>query len=79
VTLNNTIEGTRFTHIPEVDAPLIADASSNILAEQIDVERFGVIYAGAQKNIGPAGLTVVIIRRDLIQSLQLPSYLQYAS
>ena len=79
VTLNNTIEGTRFTHIPEIDVPLIADASSNILAEQIDVERFGVIYAGAQKNIGPAGLTVVIIRRDLIQSLQLPSYLQYAS
>lgn len=79
VTLNNTIEGTRFTHIPEIDIPLIADASSNILAEQIDVERFGAIYAGAQKNIGPAGLTVVIIRRDLIQSLQLPSYLQYAS
>lgn len=79
VTLNNTIEGTRFTHIPEIDVPLIADASSNILAEQIDVERFGVIYAGAQKNIGPAGLTVVIIRRDLIQSLELPSYLQYVS
>ena len=79
VTLNNTIEGTRFTHIPEIDIPLIADASSNILAEQIDVERFGVIYAGAQKNIGPAGLTLVIIRRDLIRSLQLPSYLQYAS
>lgn len=79
VTLNNTIEGTRFTHLPEIDVPLIADASSNILSEQIDVERFGVIYAGAQKNIGPAGLTVVIIRRDLIQSLELPSYLQYGS
>ncbi|WP_240542702.1 3-phosphoserine/phosphohydroxythreonine transaminase [Exiguobacterium qingdaonense] len=79
VTLNNTIEGTRFTNIPEMDIPLVADASSNILAEKIDVERFGVIYAGAQKNIGPAGLTVVIIRRDLIQSLSLPSYLSYAS
>ncbi|MDE0564501.1 3-phosphoserine/phosphohydroxythreonine transaminase [Exiguobacterium sp. B2(2022)] len=79
VTLNNTIEGTRFTTIPETDVPLIADASSNILAEQIDVERFGVIYAGAQKNIGPAGLTVVIIRRDLIQSMELPSYLHYGS
>ncbi|WP_215112929.1 3-phosphoserine/phosphohydroxythreonine transaminase [Exiguobacterium sp. s63] len=79
VTLNNTIEGTRFTNIPDVDVPVIADASSNILAEQIDVERFGMIYAGAQKNIGPAGLTVVIIRRDLIQSMELPSYLHYAS
>ncbi|MGA9468265.1 MAG: 3-phosphoserine/phosphohydroxythreonine transaminase [Exiguobacterium marinum] len=79
VTLNNTIEGTRFTDIPETNVPLIADASSNILAEQIDVERFGIIYAGAQKNIGPAGLTVVIIRRDLIQSAELPSYLHYAS
>ncbi|MCT4787636.1 3-phosphoserine/phosphohydroxythreonine transaminase, partial [Exiguobacterium aestuarii] len=59
--------------------PIIADASSNILAEHIDVERFGVIYAGAQKNIGPAGLTVIIIRRDLIQSKELPSYLDYAS
>lgn len=79
VTLNNTIEGTRFTNIPITTVPLIADASSNILAEQIDVERFGVIYAGAQKNIGPAGLTVVIIRRDLIQSMELPSYLHYGS
>lgn len=67
ITLNNTIYGTRFTKLPEVgDVPLVTDASSNILSEVIDVSKFGLIYAGAQKNIGPAGLTVVIIRDDLI-------------
>lgn len=79
VTLNNTIEGTRFTHLPELDIPIVADVSSNVLAEQIDVKRFGLLYAGAQKNIGPAGLTVVIVRRDLIRQLRLPSYLSYAN
>lgn len=77
LTLNNTIEGTRFTAIPETEVPIVADASSNILAESIDVSRFGLIYAGAQKNIGPSGLTVVIVRRDLVRSLHLPSYLSY--
>ena len=67
ITTNNTIEGTVFTEIPDTgDIPLVADMSSNILSEEIDVTKFGLIYAGAQKNIGPAGLTIVIIREDLI-------------
>ncbi len=67
ITTNNTIEGTAFSVFPETgDIPLVADMSSNILSEEIDVTQFGVIYAGAQKNIGPAGLTIVIIREDLI-------------
>lgn len=78
VTLNNTIEGTRYTELPDTDVPLVADVSSNILAEAIDVKRFGLLYAGAQKNIGPAGLTLVIVRRDLIVDRDLPSYLAYS-
>ncbi|WP_058308971.1 3-phosphoserine/phosphohydroxythreonine transaminase [Gracilibacillus massiliensis] len=67
ITTNNTIEGTAFRAIPNTgDVPLVADMSSNILSEEVDVSKFGVIYAGAQKNIGPAGLTVVIVRDDLI-------------
>jgi phosphoserine aminotransferase len=65
-TINNTIYGTRFTELPDVDVPLVTDMSSSILSEVIDVSKFGLIYAGAQKNIGPAGLCVVIIREDLI-------------
>ncbi|WP_070326973.1 3-phosphoserine/phosphohydroxythreonine transaminase [Exiguobacterium aurantiacum] len=78
LTLNNTIEGTRYTMLPDTGIPLVADVSSNILAESIDVSRYGLLYAGAQKNIGPAGLSVVIIRRDLIVDRDLPSYLNYA-
>ncbi len=64
---NNTIYGTRFNELPDTgDVPLIADMSSCILSEPVDVSKFGLIYAGAQKNMGPAGLTVVIIREDLI-------------
>lgn len=67
ICLNNTIYGTRFTELPETGSvPLVADVSSNILSEPVDVSRFGILYAGAQKNMGPAGLTVVIIREDLI-------------
>ena len=66
-TPNETIGGVEFHWIPDVgDVPLVADMSSNILSRPIDVSRYGVIYAGAQKNIGPAGLTVVIVREDLI-------------
>ncbi|MCF6324109.1 MAG: 3-phosphoserine/phosphohydroxythreonine transaminase [Gammaproteobacteria bacterium] len=66
-TPNETIGGLEFHWTPETgDVPLVADMSSTILSRQIDVSKFGVIYAGAQKNIGPAGLTVVIIRDDLI-------------
>ena len=67
ITHNNTIYGTKFANIPDTgDVPLVADMSSSILSEEIDVSKFGIIYAGAQKNMGPAGLTVVIIRNDLI-------------
>jgi len=66
-TPNETIGGVEFHWIPEVgDTPLVADMSSTILSRPVDVSRYGVIYAGAQKNIGPAGLTVVIVREDLI-------------
>ena len=63
---NETIGGLAFSHVPESAVPLVADMSSTILSQPIDVNEFGVIYAGAQKNIGPAGLTVVIVRRDLL-------------
>jgi phosphoserine aminotransferase len=67
ITTNNTIYGTRYTRVPDTgEIPLVADMSSNILSEEIDVSNFGLIYAGSQKNIAPAGLTVVIIREDLI-------------
>ncbi|MDR0387601.1 MAG: 3-phosphoserine/phosphohydroxythreonine transaminase [Treponema sp.] len=67
ITLNNTIVGTRWPRLPETGkVPLAADISSCILSEPLDVSKFGVLYAGAQKNLGPAGTTVVIIREDLI-------------
>ena len=65
---NNTIFGTRYVHFPETKAPLVADMSSEILSREVDVKKFGVIYAGAQKNLAPAGVTIVIARRELIQS-----------
>jgi phosphoserine aminotransferase len=67
ITTNNTIFGTRYIELPDTGSvPLAADMSSNILSEKYDVRKFGVIYAGAQKNMGPAGMAVVIIREDLI-------------
>ena len=67
ICMNNTIYGTKYHTLPETgDVPLVADISSCILCEPIDVSKFGLLYAGAQKNMGPAGLTVVIIREDLI-------------
>ena len=67
ITTNNTIYGTKYAELPNTGkVPLVADMSSNILSEEIDVSKFGIIFAGAQKNIGPAGVTVVIIREDLI-------------
>ncbi len=67
ITTNNTIEGTCFKEIPDTgNVPLVADMSSNILSEPVDVTKFGLIYAGAQKNLGPAGVTIVIIRKDLL-------------
>ncbi|MCL2067474.1 MAG: 3-phosphoserine/phosphohydroxythreonine transaminase [Treponema sp.] len=67
ITLNNTIVGTKWTDIPDTGSvPLVSDISSCILSEPLDVSRFGILYAGAQKNLGPAGTTIVIIRDDLI-------------
>lgn len=79
ITTNNTIEGTVFTDFPDTEnIPLVADMSSNILSEPIDVNKFGLIYAGAQKNLGIAGLTIVIIRKDLLNlNPSLPAYLNY--
>ncbi|HEU4773558.1 MAG TPA: 3-phosphoserine/phosphohydroxythreonine transaminase [Lysobacter sp.] len=72
-TANETIHGVEFRDIPDVgDVPLIGDFSSSIAAEPLDVSRFGVIYAGAQKNLGPVGITVVIVRRDLLERAGQP-------
>lgn len=68
ITTNNTIFGTRYTRLPQVNVPLAADMSSNILSEVIDINKFSVAYAGAQKNIGPAGLTIVIVKKNLINN-----------
>lgn len=79
-TPNETIEGVEFPYVPDTgDRPLVADMSSTILSRPIDVSRFGLIYAGAQKNIGPAGLTIVIVREDLLgQALPAtPTMLDY--
>ena len=80
ICFNNTIYGTKYPYIPETgDIPLVADMSSCILSEPIDVSKFGVIYAGAQKNMAPAGLTVVIVRDDLIGKAlpEIPTMLDY--
>ena len=81
VTTNNTIYGTQWPAMPEVgDVPLVVDASSDIFSGPIDVARYGVIYAGAQKNLGPSGVTLVIIRKDLLtrSASNLPTMLNYA-
>ena len=81
-TPNETISGVEFAEIPDVgEVPLVADFSSSILSQPIDVGRFGLIYAGAQKNIGPAGLTLVIVHEALLQQSQanLPLLWQYAA
>jgi len=80
ITSNETIGGVQWQDFPETGAvPLIADMSSDILSRPVPVERFGLIYAGAQKNIGPAGVTVVIIREDVLEhcSDKVPAYLSY--
>lgn len=77
---NNTIYGTQFKQIPMEHPVLIADMSSDILSKPIDVSKYGLIFAGAQKNLGIAGVTIVIIRKDLIRSdLNLDTMLQYAT
>lgn len=77
---NNTIYGTKFHEYPDTgNVPLVADMSSCILSEEVDVSKFGIIYAGAQKNLGPAGVTLVIIREDLIgfAGEKVPAMLNY--
>jgi phosphoserine aminotransferase len=81
MTSNNTIEGTEFKQLPDVgDAPLVNDTSSDMFSRPIDVARHALIYAGAQKNMGPAGVTIVIIREDMLARSQktLPTMLNYA-
>jgi phosphoserine aminotransferase len=80
-TPNETIHGVEFHEVPEVgQLPLVVDMSSNILSKQIDVNQYGLIYAGSQKNMGPAGLTVVIVREDLLGSAdaKTPSVFEYS-
>ena len=80
MTTNNTIHGTQWQHLPDVGgAPLVADASSDIFSRPIDIQKYGLIYAGAQKNLGPSGVTVVIVREDLLSrsAEALPSMLNY--
>ena len=82
LTTNNTIVGTQWATMPDVgDVPLVVDASSDIFSRPIDVASHGLIYAGAQKNLGPAGVTVVIVRDDLVQRApaSLPITMQYAT
>lgn len=80
ITSNNTIFGTRYTKLPKTNAPLVADMSSNILSEKINVNDFGLIYAGAQKNIAPSGVTIVIVKKELLnkQMAICPTMLNYA-
>jgi phosphoserine aminotransferase len=82
ICFNNTIYGTKFHYIPDTgNIPLVADMSSCICSEPIEVSKFGLIYAGAQKNIAPAGLTIVIVRNDLIGNARedTPAMLDYQS
>ncbi|WP_040208828.1 3-phosphoserine/phosphohydroxythreonine transaminase [Neobacillus jeddahensis] len=82
LTSNNTIYGTQWRDFPDTgELPLIADMSSDILSKQIDISKFSLIYAGAQKNLGPSGVTVVIIRKDLLEqaNTNIPTVLKYST
>jgi len=82
ITSNNTIEGSQYKAFPATGSvPLVADMSSDILSKPLDVSKFGIIYAGAQKNMGPAGVTIVIIRKDLADLCpdNVPGILQYST
>lgn len=76
---NETIDGIEISELPQTDKPIVADMSSNILSREIDVSKYGVIYAGAQKNIGPAGICIAIVRDDLLELANdlLPSFMSY--
>lgn len=82
ITSNNTIYGTQWKEFPGTgNVPLVADMSSDILSKPVDVSKFGIIYAGAQKNLGPSGVTVVIIRKDLLEKAnkEIPTMLKYTT
>ncbi|MFT2111891.1 3-phosphoserine/phosphohydroxythreonine transaminase [Marinomonas sp. 2405UD68-3] len=81
ITPNETIGGVEFVDLPETSLPIIADLSSTILSREIDVSKFGMIYAGAQKNVGPAGVVICIIRKDLLARSQssLPTTWNFAN
>ena len=82
ITDNETIDGVVFNQVPETNLPLVCDMSSSILSQPVDVSRYGLIYAGAQKNIGPAGITLLIIRNDLLELSavrSLPAMFSYAA
>ncbi len=82
ITSNNTIYGTEFSTLPDTKGvPIVADMSSNILSKPINISDYGVIFAGAQKNMGPAGLTVVIVRKDLVKDVEdtVPTMLRYST
>ena len=78
---NNTIFGTQFRKTPRVDSPLVCDASSDFLSQPIDLDCHGLIYAGAQKNIGPAGVTVILVRDDFLtqRNTEVPTMLDYGT
>lgn len=81
ITSNNTIYGTQYHSFPEVNVPLVADMSSDIMSRVVDVNQFGLIYAGAQKNLGPSGVAVVIIRKNLAERTpaNIPTMLRYGT
>jgi phosphoserine aminotransferase len=81
VTSNNTLFGTQWTSFPTTKAPLVADMSSDFMSRPIDIKKFGLIYAGAQKNIGPSGIVVVIVRKDLVASgrTDIPKIFRYST
>ena len=81
ITSNNTIAGTQYASFPKSGAPLCADMSSDILSRPLNVDDFGCIYAGAQKNIGPSGLAIVILRKDLAERVAdtVPTWLRYST
>ncbi len=81
LTSNETIEGTQWKQFPRTDAPLVADMSSDFLSRSFDAKQFGLIYAGAQKNIGPSGTAVVVIRKDLLTRAPatVPKFFRYAT
>lgn len=79
ITTNNTVYGTQWQSMPDVNVPIVADMSSDIFSREIDINKFGLIYAGAQKNMGPAGVTLVIVRKDMLGHVKryLPTMLDY--